>query len=154
VCGLLVLLLLLCLPSRVSAAPPVVLEEGAGSYPLGRHLDVLEDAGGALTFEAVSAPRLNDRWQASEADRPNYGYTESAYRVRFRLVNPLPRDQRLVLEIDWQHLDHIELYTETPGGEREVRLGGALQPAAERDIQHRNYLFDIALAGAHRARST
>ena len=52
---------------RLFAAPPVLLNDNQGQYPLGLHLDLLEDPTGALTIEQVA--------QIKTSEAPNSPFT-------------------------------------------------------------------------------
>ena len=75
--------------------------ERAGAEPrsLVPEIAVLEDPEGRLTVDEVASPPLEARFRASASDRPNLGYTRSAYwlRVRYQLPDErrwLPRRSR------------------------------------------------------------
>src|SRR5574339_684396 len=68
-----------------SASEPVVLTDAQGEYPLGLHMDILEDPGGELTIDQVSSPAYEAQFIPSQMESPNYGFTKSVYWVRLDL---------------------------------------------------------------------
>jgi hypothetical protein len=75
-----------CRPENVASAsaPIVVLTDNVGEYPLGLHLELLEDPGGQLTIDDVTSAAHADEFVPSQREIPDFGYITSAYWVRFR----------------------------------------------------------------------
>ena len=84
-------------------------------------------------------------WQRSEHATPAFGYTESAYWFYFRLENPSADTQDLILEVAYALLDNIDVYAVSRNGAVQSFRGGDHQPFAQRQIQHRTFLFPIEL---------
>ena len=57
---------------------PVILTDDAEKYPLGLHLEILEDPGGQLTIEEVTSPAYADQFVPSLDEAPNFGFTDSS----------------------------------------------------------------------------
>jgi two-component system, sensor histidine kinase LadS len=70
-----------------SASGPLILTDNQIEYPLGLHMEILEDPGGELTIDQVSSPAYDAQFIPSKRESPNYGYTDNAYWVRFSLDN-------------------------------------------------------------------
>ena len=85
--------------SHTSSAEPVILTDSQDEYPLGLHLEILEDPTGRLTIEQASSAEYAASFKPSQVDMPNFGLTNSAYWVRFRLRNEAAQitEWRLVL---------------------------------------------------------
>jgi hypothetical protein len=74
--------------SSLPVAPqPLVLTDEQGKYPIGLHLSILEDPGGELTIDQVTSPTFDSQFTPSLVAVPNYGYSNSAFWVRFKLDN-------------------------------------------------------------------
>jgi len=69
-------------------APALLLTTQPGDFPLGPHLEVLEDASGAWTVEQVCAPPLAAGFQPLGRAVLNLGLSRSAYWLRFSLRSP------------------------------------------------------------------
>jgi hypothetical protein len=93
------------------AAEPVILTDAQGEYPLGLHLEILEDPGGQLTIEQVSSPEFDSRFVPSQVEVPNYGFTDSAYWVRFDVQNETSLTNHWLLEQGFANTQYVDLYT-------------------------------------------
>ena len=77
---------------------------------------------------------------------PNYGYTNSAYWVRFQLENETSQTSEWLLEQGFANTQYIDLYTpNTGGGGFEVRQSGALRPVSSRAVIYPNTVFNLNL---------
>jgi diguanylate cyclase (GGDEF)-like protein len=131
------------------AATPLPLPGPREAVAIGRHAEFLEDPGGTLTFAEVSS---GGRFAPVGRTVPNFGYSYSAYWLRFWM----PRESApllaplLALEIRFPSIDAIELYVpyQRPQGiEYVVQRGGDQFPWNEREVKHRNHVFRIPLTG-------
>lgn len=127
------------------AASPVILEEGKGEYPLGLHLDILEDKSGKWTIEEVSSPEFTENWLPSQKDVPNFGYTESAYWVRFQLHHDGGQSKEWILDVGYPLLDKVAFYLSTPSGDWITKQSGDSFPFKHREILNKNFLFRLQM---------
>ena len=98
-----------------STAEPVVLTDEQGQYPLGLHLEILEDPSGELTIEDVTSPAFDSQFIPSQVAVPNYGYTDSAYWVRVSLDNETLYTNEWLLEIGFANTQYVDLYIPITG---------------------------------------
>ena len=127
----------------------VPLPDDARAVPVGPYADVLEDTHAMLRRDEVMAPQLSRGFSPVEREIPNFGYTYSAFWLRFQL----PQDTAqlmvpmLVLEIRFPSIDLIELHVPYRGAggaiEYAVQRGGDLLPWGAREVKHRNHVFRI-----------
>ena len=133
-------------------AEPVPLPGALEAVPVGRYAEALEDPGGALRLDDVASPGFAERFARISQDTPNFGYTYSAFWLRFGLpqeTGPLLVPM-LVLEIRFPSIDSIELhvpYRGAAGLEYRVQSGGDLRPWDRREVKHRNHVFRIPSVG-------
>ncbi len=127
----------------LEAAAPVVLDSKVERVPLGLHMDVLEDAGGKLTINDVSAGRAAGGFRPSRDASPSYGFSHSAYWARFALEAREGAPREWIIELDYPLMDRIELYVPDGSGGFERRDAGYAYPFSQREIKHRNFLFSI-----------
>jgi hypothetical protein len=126
------------------APEPVVLTDELGQYPLGFHLDILEDSSGELTIDQVASPEFDARFTPSQVEVPNFGFTNSTFWVRLHLRNQTPHTDRWLLEQGFANTHYVDLYTPLLDGEGySVRETGVLRPAAMRDIPHPRIIFTL-----------
>jgi len=126
--------------------PLVTLTDAQGEYPLGLHLEILEDPSGELTIEDVTSPEYKAQFSPSQEKVPNFGYTDSAYWVRFRLHNDSDlTDWRL--ELGFANLQRLEFYSPLTSGQSgfAVKRTGTLYPFNTRDEAYHHFVFKLQL---------
>lgn len=124
----------------------VILTDDQQEYPLGLHLEILEDPAGELTIQDVSSPELESQFTPSRSPAPSYGFTDSAYWVRFRLDNQSRQSEQWMLELAFANMQFVDLYIPMPDGEGfTVRQTGALRPASTRDLLYPHIVFDLSV---------
>lgn len=89
----------------------VVLDDGTGTYPLGRHLEILEDPTARLTLDEVMSPAFADRFTPSLVDVPGFGFSQSAYWAKVTLDRRTNREQGWMLEFAYAPMQWIDVYT-------------------------------------------
>ncbi|MGC5701839.1 hybrid sensor histidine kinase/response regulator [Pseudomonas sp. NFXW11] len=141
------LMLLLSLPMLAGA---VEFDEFTQRLPLGRVMQVLEDAGGQATIADVSSGSLAEQFKAHDKDTLNAGYSRSAFWLKidlqYRPGNPAAQRSWL-LELAYPPLDHLELYVpDEAGGYRLAGRTGDALPFDSRQIRQNNYLFNLTFA--------
>ncbi|MCK4700497.1 MAG: hypothetical protein KAT38_09190, partial [Bacteroidales bacterium] len=73
--------------SKIPLTATVILNNNRDVYPIGLFLEILEDPSGKLTIEEVASPEFEEKFILSNEKVPNFGHTNSAYWVRFRIIN-------------------------------------------------------------------
>jgi hypothetical protein len=75
---------------------------------------------------------------------PNYGFTDSAYRVRLRLDNETRKVDEWLLELGFANMQYVDLYTPLPeGGGFAVKQTGALRPVSTRDVLYPRIILNL-----------
>jgi diguanylate cyclase (GGDEF)-like protein len=147
---------LFILASAALAREPAPLPGAEGRVALGAYVEALEDAGRQLRLADVRGPQHAARF-ARVGDGPvNFGYTRSAWWLRFSLPGGAPPGEELLLEVAFPSIDRVELHLPEaqPGGEPRywMRVAGDTVPWDAREVRHRNYVFRFAAptgAGEH-----
>ena len=125
-------------------ANPVILTDAQGEYPLGLHLDLLEDPGGQLSIEDVTSPAVWGKISAQPICGAEFGFTNSAIWVRLELHNDTQQTDHWLLEQGFANTHYVDLYTPLPDGQGySVRQTGVLRPVTTRDITFPNESFSI-----------
>ncbi|KAF2389935.1 hybrid sensor histidine kinase/response regulator [Pseudomonas frederiksbergensis] len=138
------LMLLLCLPLLASA---VEFDEFTQSLPLGRTMQVYEDAGGQASIADVRAQAVAGNFKTHDKATLNAGYSRSVFWLKidlhYRPTNPQAQ-RTWLLELAYPPLDHLDLYLPDAGGDYQLirRTGDAL-PFASREFRQNNYLFNL-----------
>ena len=144
-------LLLTGLASPLAAQTPLVLTDDRGEYSLGHHLEILEDESKAWTLEDVMSPALSPRFRPSPKNPPNFGFTDSAYWVRFRVTN-LSETTAWRLVVHFANMNHVAFYRPAPDGQGYiVQETGNKWPLATREIPHYLVQFKLPSLASHAA---
>ncbi|CAI8703875.1 two-component system, sensor histidine kinase LadS [Pseudomonas sp. IT-P12] len=139
------LMLLFCLPLMASA---VEFDEFTQSLPLGRTLQVFEDAGGQATIDEVLAQAASGQFKPHDKATLNAGYSRSAFWLKidlhYRPINPAAQ-RTWLLELAYPPLDRLDLYLPDAAGTYHlIRQTGDALPFDSREIRQNNYLFDLS----------
>jgi signal transduction histidine kinase len=125
---------------------PVILTDGQERYPLGRHLEFLEDQEKRWTIEDITSPELARQFQPSREEVPVFGFSDSVYWVRFRVKNETSAtaDWRLEqLFANTQYVDLYQPYANRPG--YELKRSGVFVPLTSRDFPYHTPVFILSL---------
>ncbi len=117
--------ILLLLPLQLLAADRLVLESGQDIYRLGSYLEIFEDSTKRLSVEQVTA----EQFEAVDQLNLNLGLSESAYWLRFQLLNR-SAEQEWLLDVGWLADPFAWIHVYGPdgqGGYREIVSEGVYQ---------------------------
>ena len=79
-------------------------------------LETLEDPGRAWTLQDVLSPEISGRFVRATTPSPAFGYTRSAYWVRFRIRSEATVDIHPVIQLETSRFAELDWYAVTPGG--------------------------------------
>ncbi len=131
-------IIVLCLPSVLKAANPVVYSSSKEVLNVSPLLEIFEDKTGQLTFDqAIKMPFTRDKNKV-----PNFGVTESVFWIRIRLKNSSDKEH-LVLDLSLPTLDKIDFFYPTAEGKYAVTSAGEQYPFYQRFYTDPDYLFDV-----------
>lgn len=148
------LLVVLMFSVAVRAAPLVEVNQTRVNMDLSPYVDVLEDASGQLTIADVTSARFAFQFASVPLTELFFGYTSSAYWIRFTVENQRDIDTSFVLNVspvDINYLDLFEVNTLT-GALRQRVSSGSSRVFEARQYDHPLYLFDLPV-DAYTARS-
>jgi hypothetical protein len=115
-------------------------------YPLGRFLEVLEDPTAQLTIDDVTAPDYAAQFVPSQEEIPNFGYTNSAYWLRFRIKNEHHGMPAWQLAIKKPDMESITLYLLSRDQQiSAIKQAGDAFPFTDREVPHRQFIFKLPL---------
>jgi hypothetical protein len=130
----------------VQISNPVTLISEQDVYPLGLHLEILEDKDGAWTIEDVTSPDLSQQFVSSQEDVPGFGFTKSAYWVRFHFNDKTTEAINWLLWVD-ANVFYIDVYKPSSGAQDyEVIRTGTARVFDTREIDHPEFLFALPKA--------
>ncbi|MBN2158023.1 MAG: SpoIIE family protein phosphatase [Spirochaetes bacterium] len=133
---------------------PVIIDGSFESASIGRNLDYIVDSGKNLSFNNVSsdAKVRKLKWIHSHEDNLGFGFSTSAYWVRFAIRNISKKDIAVYLKQDYPLINHISLYApDEKGGYHEIKTGNAY-PFSQRAVQHRCFIFPLKIKAGNEAR--
>ncbi len=141
---IIIILLLIISPFIANAdLQTITLEQDKNHYKLGRSLYILEDKTGNINIDNIVRNEYDSGFIKNEIDVPNYGYTSSAYWIKFEISNPEKVSKEMYLEIGFPFLDYIELYI--PGAENKIqkKTAGMHYSFDKRELKYKNFIFKI-----------
>ncbi len=134
-------LVIILFTSSLFAIEPVILKNTIGKYQLGNYLEYLEDKEKIWTIKDVTSDKLSKQFVKSDKKILSFGFTGSAYWIRFTVKNRLDKEHKWYLEINNPHIDQIDLYIPKKDNLYINRTAGGNFPYSEREIKHRNVVF-------------
>jgi class 3 adenylate cyclase len=137
--------MLFILANSLFAIDPVILTEDKGEYPLGLHLEILEDKDGKLTLDDIRKPEMEKLWVKSKVEVPSFGMTDSAYWLRFQLQSSIAKPISWFLEIAFPPIDYLDFYLMEENGNYSLTQTGDRRPFNTRQYNNKNYLFNIPI---------
>jgi two-component sensor histidine kinase len=135
-------LLLLLIPTvRLMGAEPMMLSPELKGLSLGGHMDILEDQARQWTIRHIVTDQVAAQFMPSHGAAQGFGFTSSAYWVRFVVVNPWDREIQWCLEVAYPPMDSIELYIPMQADQFQIKRGGDHLPFRARDVDYKDFIF-------------
>lgn len=139
--------LFVCLGFLLGAsAQAQVIDDSQRTYALSPYLDILEDATGNVRVSDFIKKPTQYRWFQVEEEIPNFGYTRSAFWFHISLTNQHKSRNEWLLNIDYPLHDYLDIYYVQNGEIVQAYHVGDRLPHEHRPIDHRNFVFPIALS--------
>ena len=122
-------------------AGTVVLDESVSQFALFDVIEVYEDVTGLLELSDVVA--VKEGWRDDFTKSPSFGFSDSAYWVRFSIKNHSQGFSLRVLEIDYPLLWVVNLYRFNDTELVDTIYTGDSKPFGDRPLLHRNFIFPL-----------
>ncbi len=142
------MLVFLFFATHLLAAPLVEINSDTVHLPLTPYIDVLEDKNGGLTIDDVVSERYAFQFAPASLAELYFGYSTSAYWLRFTVENQRDEDMRLILDVAPADIDFVDLYVVDPQTgqlQQHTKLGSAT-PYTDRAYRYPSNLFDLKIA--------
>lgn len=140
---------LLLLPLQAVAAERYLDAAQLGQEPvsLTTHVAMLEDASGALPFEAVSSADMTGRFQHEQVGSASFalGFTRSAYWFRLDVGNSSDQPLTRLLVVDNPRISLVDAYVPDRQGGYRAWFTGADRPQGSKAHDNRNFVFPLDL---------
>jgi PAS domain S-box-containing protein len=132
--------------ASLQAQETVILADKQDEYPLGLHLEILEDIEGRWTIDDVISPEIARQFVPSRSEVPNFGFTDSVYWIRFRIRNTANLTRQWYLVLGYPNVHYLDFYHPLPdrSGLKHIRTG-TLLPFDTRDVKDRLFVFTLSL---------
>jgi PAS domain S-box-containing protein len=141
------LFFILGFPRLARAKQTLVLSDLKQEYELGLHLEILADPSARLSLEDILKPEYEAKFISSPRQVPNFGFTKSAFWVRFKVRNEASTRSPWALQLSYANMDFVDLYVLTPEGKfQPVRKSGRMYPLGARDFLDQLPVFLIPFA--------
>jgi len=138
-------LLMLGTSASSLANTPFELADGDSVSNLASQLSVLEDPSDSLGVNDVLSPPLVARFRPLADDAASFGFSTSAWWLRFDLRNSGNEPVTRVLRQNYPMLDRIEVWVIANGQVEQHWLTGDRLPFSTRPIEHRDFLFPLTI---------
>jgi diguanylate cyclase (GGDEF)-like protein len=114
---------------------------------LSEYFDVLEDPSLNLTLTDVQKSEVAARFKTDSvaAEALGFGFTRSAYWLRFRLRNTNEHPLERMLEIGYNRIASIQLHQPVSTGAYQSLITGSAMPFATRPYKNRYFVFPVIL---------
>jgi two-component sensor histidine kinase len=128
------------------AAEPIFLRPELAPMPLGKHMDILEDRAKHWTIHDLMSEHVAAQFTPSRHKYPAFGFTSSAYWVRFVVVNPSDQEIQWCLELAYPPMDSITLYIPTHTDQFQIVHAGDRLPFHSREVDYKDFIFLLRTA--------
>lgn len=116
------------------------LDSSQPFHEVGLHAEYLEDTNRLLQIQDFIAHPIDFSWRQGQSTVPNFGYSSSAYWLRFR-VNNLQDARDWLIEINYPLLDNIQVYFLSRQQLVSSVHTGDAQEFNFRPFKHRNFII-------------
>ncbi len=119
------------------------LPKNLQSMAVGKNIEVYKDADNKYSIQDVVSATFPGKWEKSNADVPNYGFSDATYWVKFR-IDDREAGEDYFLEYGYPPIDQIDFYGLDANNQILFhKKGGDSVDYSKRDIIYRNILFDM-----------
>ncbi|PCJ45584.1 MAG: hypothetical protein COA99_04475 [Moraxellaceae bacterium] len=120
-----------------------VLNSDSTDIDLTENIDYLEDKQASIVLIQLLGDNAQYKFTASNQQRLNFGYTQSAYWLRWKQVYQTTTAMDWFLTISDPLLDHADLYVVKADGSVVIKQAGQAIAQTDREIQNRLPTFKI-----------
>ena len=125
---------------------PVLLSPDNEQFSINTSVYYLEDTKNTLTIDDLFKPEIADRFIASSTNSLNFGFTRSAYWVKFCMKDLQPGINNWLLEIGYVLLDSIHFFDFMADTLIREKQFGDRFPFRQRELDYRTFLIPLRQA--------
>ena len=127
------------------ATPVIEIRKDKELYEIGLNLSVFEDPDQILTLEDIVSKSNSNDFAQSKNIVPNFGYTTSAFWMKFTVYNPLNINKEMVLKISYPLLDDVRFYIPLKKGGYIEKKSGRNASIKDLEITTRDIAFNVTI---------
>jgi signal transduction histidine kinase len=136
---------LISLPAVAQSPSEIVLEDSQAQYNIGLQMEILEDKEKQWTIEDVTSLEVAAQFVPSLEESPGFGFTDSAYWIRFQVRNEASADTDWLLVYEAAAF-YIDYYFPAADGEGyDVIHTGSALPFDTRDVPVGRFAFQVPI---------
>lgn len=139
---LLILLFILAAPAGAFAGRPQTADRTAKPD---LHMELLADRTGQLTIKDIVSRPTSGKFMPHDGRTLNFGFSNAAYWLRFRLPDNLDPGKNYLLEVGFPLIDNVDLYIPAATGGFTIKKAGELVPISDREFRYRNPIFPLSI---------
>lgn len=109
-------------------------------------LFILVDQDRQLSIDDITSPPYQDEFLPLDLIQQKGGFFSTSKWLRFEIENSSAKDDEWLLEIAFRYIPEIILYEKTNAGIKEIIHTGTNYPFYTRDVDHRNFVFNLPIA--------
>lgn len=121
----------------------ILVDKGSTKINLFQYIDILEDKSNKLTIENVIKQKYKKHFRPASVIGNNFGFSESAFWVRFTIKVDKEVSEAIYLELDFPLMDYATLYSPNNKNGFTEKKSGEFISYSQKDINYRNHLFNI-----------
>ncbi|MFN3316087.1 MAG: 7TM diverse intracellular signaling domain-containing protein, partial [Raineya sp.] len=122
----------------------IEIDENTTSFVVGKeYLSIFEDKSSFLSIK--KAMQQTENFILAKTDKPNYGYTKSAFFAKFVVRNNSKLSQDIWIEVDYPSLDSVSFFTFKSNVLTKTFHSGCRMPFAQREVESKNFVFKTQL---------
>ncbi|MDC7220587.1 MAG: diguanylate cyclase [Spirochaetales bacterium] len=123
----------------------IILDNIGTTYFPGFHLRYLSDEVGTLDIaDIITLDKQGDLTPSNEK-KPSFGRVAGAYWTAFTIGNPHNKEQTMILENDYGHIDHIQYYVYRSENIVAEGTGGDYYPLQNNSMKYHNFVRELSL---------
>jgi two-component system, sensor histidine kinase LadS len=138
------IILIVCI-NNIYAVTTIKIDDKTKYYPLGLNLEILEDKDKIWSINDITSSEISKMFVKNNVITPSFGFTKSAYWVRFRIDSRVNNTKDWLIELAYPLMDKITFYVPDDDDNYVTKRSGYRTPFSQREIKHRNYIFKIEL---------
>ncbi|MEM7016998.1 MAG: SpoIIE family protein phosphatase [Pseudomonadota bacterium] len=144
-CFTLSIFLMLSFGPSLAEQSIVIPESSQTSYPHVGKIHIAEDVTQSWTVDEVSTSPIDERFELYSGESFDFGLTQSAYWLRFKVTNSSGAHQEVPIELSTPSISQITLYQQSPTNTWLASQAGLEADSQVRQIQNQRPVFELII---------